>query len=396
MIAKSVVHDDTSKPPPAKRSLFNKPAWSRPSSSGTSNLFHRSDQTYIASAAEAERERKRNLAKKEQGVVRQETVESRSPKRRRMSDHHGDEDSSNASSPAPPPGEKTIPDLLKSRADDAFAALTSLKPKPSLLDEYESKIAQRNSRDGKQKAHISNVIDLDEVEASPTLPSQEPDADLELVEVPAPEEEEHFEDEEFPELARKAREKARRKRLEEGKTATNPKSLDSAEQYLPTTTPPPPEPDPALQILITSSIANTQPLIVKRKLSQRFKEVRLAWTEKQGFTPEFSDRIFLTWKGKRLFDVTSCKSLGIAVDANGHVSSKGDMMGDADGKIHMEAMTAEILEAYKKGKRNPSGQEAEQAVADEAPTEGQKPTDEVRIILKAREYEEFKLKVKPV
>ncbi|GKZ40163.1 hypothetical protein AbraIFM66950_002731, partial [Aspergillus brasiliensis] len=69
--------------------------------------------------------------------------------------------------------------------------------------------------------------------------------------------------------------------------------------------------EPIVQILITSRIPNTRPLIVRRKMNQSLKDVRLAWCNRQHFNKEMQDSVFLTWKGKRLFDVTTCRSLGV-------------------------------------------------------------------------------------
>ncbi|KAJ5409708.1 uncharacterized protein N7487_004067 [Penicillium crustosum] len=72
-----------------------------------------------------------------------------------------------------------------------------------------------------------------------------------------------------------------------------------------------PADDPIVQILISSEIANTKPLLVHRKMSQRLRDVRLAWCNRQNFDPQIQASIYLTWKGRRLFDVTTCRSLNI-------------------------------------------------------------------------------------
>lgn len=103
-----------------------------------------------------------------------------------------------------------------------------------------------------------------------------------------------------------------------------------------------------IQILITSKIAKTKPLIIQNKISQPLKGARLAWCAYQGLPEESHSTIFLTWKGRRLFDVTSCRSLNF--DA-GSVITRDLPPFDAffektDGsRIHMEAVTEEILAA---------------------------------------------------
>jgi len=84
---------------------------------------------------------------------------------------------------------------------------------------------------------------------------------------------------------------------------------------------PPPPPNPILSLLIHSTLPNTTPLLVKRRLNQRLKEVRLAWINKQltsGVSQDASfpppDKIILTWRNKRCYDFTSCASLGLVID----------------------------------------------------------------------------------
>ena len=132
----------------------------------------------------------------------------------------------------------------------------------------------------------SNIIDLEDEDDSS---KEDQDEDVEVTAVKRaeapPEEEEDFppSDEEFAELARKAREKARRKRLEAdalGPNCDQPSSgraddrsgrLEASQEL----TLPPAASDPVVSILITSRIANTSPLIVNRKVSQRLKDVRV-------------------------------------------------------------------------------------------------------------------------
>lgn len=93
-----------------------------------------------------------------------------------------------------------------------------------------------------------------------------------------------------------------------------------------------------VQILITSEIENTKALIVHRKMSQSLREVRLAWCKRQGFTEEMQSSVFLTWKDRRLFDVTTCKSLGFNItDVRSSMADEGTM------RVHMEAVTEDLF-----------------------------------------------------
>ncbi len=211
-------------------------------------------------------------------------------------------------------------------------------------------------------------------------------------------------EEEFPELAAQARERRRLRALGaiNSSTPSGPQSTTSLpaahDQFL---TPNTPAYDPVIFILITSPIPNTNPLIVHRKLSQRFQEIRTLWCDRQGFSKEFAASVFLTWRNRRLYDVTTCKSLGIKVDAEGKVIDKGSSsgLGDLDGKVHVEAMTDEILEEVKKNGPSSTqlaGQEDEDEEGERAKTPPKPAEEQVRIKLKAKDYEELKLIVKPV
>ena len=394
-----------------KRLLFNKPSWSKPQAlSNGANLFHRSNQTYVDSAAEVERERKRKLARKERERVRRENSEERSGKRRRIS---SDEDENNGSSSdekssrveehkvAPTPSKKDIVSI----PTPVSPQRTRVSPK-TLLERYEAAVdAKVLDIEKKLKAKSSDIINIEDDESDLELQVDKDDDDLAMVNPPRPSglDDQPPSDEEFPELARQARDKARRKRLEADIVSTTPDPSPSASsnsqlqrsQSLHQPTPPPPASDPVLQILITSTIPNTEPLIVNRKLSQRLKEVRITWVTRQQFTSDFAESVFLTWRGRRLFDVASCKSLGITVDSHGNIRTRGDSLEDLDGKIHMEAMTAEIFEAYKKARRNEVA-EGTEAPAEEPVVEEQKKEPQIRIILKARGFADVKIIVKPV
>lgn len=390
-------------PASQKRSLFNKPSWSRPQAlSNDTDLFHRSNQTYTDLASEAERARKRKLVRKERERVRPNVIVERAGKKRRLSEDEDDEDeddgSDESSSPSSHKYLKSSP--TQSKHHPVPPSRSPQKPihsPKSLLECYEAKLAASTlGQEQKQKPIFSEIIDLEDEEDSSALLGQESTWKSVMVKPAAPPEEDDqpYSDEEFPELARQAREKARRKRLEEDMVSTTA-SPRNGHLSLHSPMPPSSQPDPVLQILITSSIDNTIPLIVSRRLSQRLKDVRLAWEKRQNFSTDLTDPVFLTWRGKRVFDVTTCKSLGITVDETGSLSTKGSSWEEEEGQIHMEAMTANILEAYKKAKRNEATAQEDPAAQDEA-VAVQDHQVHVRIILKAKGLNDFKLQVRPV
>lgn len=409
--------ENLSKPAPFKKSLFNKPAWSKPQTTGNAlDFFHRSRQTYVDIAAEEERRRKRKLARKERERTQTAKSEERDGKRRRVSDYKDDEDDRTSSGSeqeeaVKSPTAKVLPiDSRRSPSPERQQI-----PPQSLLKQYEEITALPEYKDEKKQSDLRpgqpHIIDLGEGDSPPSAFQDEDQP--ESTSVPAHQLTQYEDDsllasdEEFPELARKAREKTRQKQLEaEAASATlDPSQSDTGNRSLQRSfslqqpTPSPQPVDDIVSILITSRIANTTPLIVNRRISQRLKDVRVTWCDRQGFTPEATATVFLTWRGKRLFDVTTCKSLGIGVSAEGTIVMKGekDLLGEEERQIHMEAMTEEILEDFKKSKRRAIDDEDTEESARQGSEQAERPPEEqVRIILKAKGLDDFKLKVKPV
>ena len=402
---------------PPKRSLFNKPAWSNPSKiGGADDLFHRSNQTYVKLAAEAEERRKKKLAKLQRQRESEKALEGPPGKRRCVSDDSDDGSDSSSSEEKPHHAAKEKVHLSRSHAPAHREAGPSDAVEPTsvsegLTEQPDISLNENNPNPKIAKASFPSpprTIDLEE-QTSQSQIRKDDELEITMSRISRPAEDDGLplSDEEFPELARKAREMARRKRLEAESAPASQDSFHvsgddvqfSRSDSLRAPTPECPPPNPAIEILLTSSIPNTVPLIVTRKISQRLKEVRLAWCARQHFSPEFTATVFLTWRGNRLFDVTTCKSLGIAVDPGGDILLKGrkDVMGEQGRKIHMEATTEEILAEHQRSKRRTTAEtvEDDSQVEEVAPVVKEK-EPQVRIILKARGYEDFKLIVKPV
>jgi len=226
--------------------------------------------------------------------------------------------------------------------------------------------------------------------------------------VPAPEADEglQFSDEEFPELIQQAREREREKEQQKKRTATSfseknhaVKGSDNLDDIFDSGTTTPVDVDPTIEILITSKIEGTKPLKVKRKLYQRLKEVRLSWCDKQSIDGQPLDEaykatMFLTWKKIKVYDVTTCSSLGLKIDGRGRLKGAPDGI-DPEGRIHLEAWTEEAWNYYTtrkaaKQKREQGGSDDE-AAAREAEENA---VPKVKIIMKARGMEDFKIAVK--
>jgi hypothetical protein len=392
---------------PPKRPLFNKPSWSNPTRiESADDLFHRSNQTYLQIAAEAEERRKKRIAKLQQERKSEDVIGGRRDKRRRFSDDSEDDGDSSGSEKRPDVATGENIDLGRPNVppNRDTSLPIAVNPKPTsepLSTRPEDLVNERNLNKAKASVSSRDIIDLED---------EESDGDLQVtapkVSRPAEEDELPSSDDEFSELAKKAREKARRIRPAVDSVLASQNSSHAAQgdlQIQPSKSlrePPPscPPLDPVVQLLITSQIPNTEPLIVSRKVSQRLKEVRLVWCERQHFTAEFIPKVFLTWKGNRLFDVTTCKSLGIDVGLDGGILLKGrkDIMGDCDGKIHMEATTEEIFAEQQKAKRRVISERADDNEVEEVVPVAQATEAQVRIILKAKGFEDFKLRVKSV
>ncbi|OQO08955.1 hypothetical protein B0A48_05845 [Cryoendolithus antarcticus] len=204
-------------------------------------------------------------------------------------------------------------------------------------------------------------------------------------------------DPDFAALARQAR--ARQSKLARSILTDLP--LHASANHLPTP-PPPLEPDPEVQLLITSQIADTKPLRVIRRLSQRLQEVRHAWCGKQGFTPAQIQEIFFIHNMRRVYDATTCRSLGLDVNEEGAVFLKGSEGMEGADKVHLEAVNAEIFEELKRltareeaAKRGEEEPEAVGIGEQEAEQQEAKGDALIRVILKAKATGDWKLKVKP-
>lgn len=152
--------------------------------------------------------------------------------------------------------------------------------------------------------------------------------------------------------------------------------------------------DPAVEILITSEIPNTKPLLVRRKMSQGLREVRLAWCKRQGLATGTQSQVYLTWKGRRLFDVTTCKSLAIKRDSTRFSSFiDDDLMEDQELRIHMVAVTDDPL---LKNQSSASKDLGDQPPTSPGPKIQHAEDDEpMRLIFRSPGFNDLKVKARP-
>ncbi|KAL4985070.1 ubiquitin-2 like Rad60 SUMO-like-domain-containing protein [Aspergillus falconensis] len=149
--------------------------------------------------------------------------------------------------------------------------------------------------------------------------------------------------------------------------------------------------DTVVHILITSEIANTKPLVIQRKMSQSLKGVRLAWCARQNLPKELHPNVFLTWKGRRLFDVTTCRSLNISAYTK-EISQFDEFFSDTDTcRVNMEAVTEEIYAARHRTSPNVVAVDPTSTGLTESEDAEQYAKNEV--ILKCPGYDDFKIRV---
>ena len=378
-----------------KRSLFNRPAWVKTSSTEDEDIFHRSNRKYAGIDSDnIKRTRiEENLTKPSQ--------EAKLSASKTSAQLLSAEDNNKDRSGNPPAKVETCPQLevpvqsssLRERYEEDLCAAKLLGGRVSSA--LEPLIIDLEDEEDLEEVTRAKVA-VDHPNPSPHRSSGLNAGNLEPEDVDA--------DEEFPELARKAREKARKQYLQQDLVQAEDVSncnietnlVDAGSRATRTQESPPTSSDPNVQILVTSKIQSSRPLIVTRKFSQRLKDVRLAWIKYQNIPDPAIHQTFLTWRGKRLFDVTSCKSLGLHVDSEGVIAFQGDPLGN-ENQIHMIAMTTEQYERYKKAKEDPElGDEDGDNHDQELPENPQQSDPEVRIILKSKSLTDFKLKVRPV
>lgn len=277
-----------------------------------------------------------------------------------------------------------VPNFQHSRCCSSSSSLEESNSKPAgkaveVVGNNVIELASEESSDGtRSHDHTKGPASLKPVDGALSKESYSSDSDAEI-----------------RELAAKARE---RRRLQEEGQRTFKNVEEDGSPAMPASASPTSlnaktKPDSVIEILITSVIPNTKPLIVQRRLSQRLKEVRLAWCERQDFSPDFTDLVFLTWRNRRLYDVTTCKNLQFKSQRKSQDSM------DDDGEIirvHLEAITEEILAATKQ-KTNSSGRpDMDKSDSTDIKNANELKAEQLKIKVRAPGYEDHKLIVKPV
>jgi hypothetical protein len=212
-------------------------------------------------------------------------------------------------------------------------------------------------------------------------------------------EEEPQSDDEFAELLQQAKERRNQKLAEQNAGKNLDQSTNNSQSYnsiddIFLMDEPKKEADPVLEILVTSHIDGSKPLIAKRRLKSRLQEVRKSWCDKQLLdgqpmfpSAETKNCVFLTYRGKRLYDLTACSSLGLKIDAEGRVLD--DSEGDMNGRVHLYAWTADLFDQYQRNQAK-----KQQGVEEEEPAKPEVQETRIRVTLKSKNHGEHKLKAR--
>lgn len=376
-------------------SLFNRPAWAKQQLSSDkdkdqpeANIFSHS-HSYQDIVAEQEKRKKEKAEKKKAKAerrssgkreVKEEPTGEITPKRRRITGEESEK-------------------LLKRVGLPARLELSDDEgPAMEHTPRRRSPRKQGNDTQAGKSSAPAAVIDLggsseeDNHIDSETMPEASRTQAAETVEEVQDESED-----EFAELARKARQQRQQSNNRSSHTpgVASPSpgvgSVNDHNHDRP--------PDPVIQLFITSPLPGTNPLIVHRKLSQSIGAIRQAWCQKQAFSKEFADRVFFIHRMRRVYDVTTCRSLGLEADQFGNVTMRGAEGREGVEKVLVEAVTDEIFQQMKEQKDKDAQSKAGMPVIEEqedAAEEAAQKESTIRVTLKAKGQADFKLKVKPV
>ncbi|OJD25210.1 hypothetical protein ACJ73_03418 [Blastomyces percursus] len=429
------------------RSFFKKPDWAKTDSTpGQSTEFYRrSEQVYTdiisrkldeGSEDDEKNEEASNHLQDDRLQEPQSSLESRGSKRPRVS-----REESVPSTKCPCRDSEGCEKRKEDQADvkEKLYSVQRMQQAPAVTMSH-TQVKNPPTKVNNELPPPATVVELDSdsdtgslrpksqgVQATQPHSKQAPKHDLDDEE---DDDDDLYAEEEYAELARKARERARLQRAASAgntgpdpatagaRTTQSPNIINHATKSTSNTPDRQSQPvEPIVRILITSDLPNTNPLIVQRRLNQDLRDVRRAWCSRQGFDDNLMASVFLTWKGRRLFDVTTCKSLGVLEDKERGLLQPlpiRDYYNDSDDdgrdsdllEVHMEAVTEKLFEERKRqamkasqGESGGSGEdEADDDNDDEEGNETGRETQEKQnvflIILKCPGVEDLKIRVR--
>ncbi|RKU46298.1 hypothetical protein DL546_007707 [Coniochaeta pulveracea] len=303
--------------------------------------------------------------------------------------------------------------------------LRSSGPVVPLDDDDDDVVISQNSPRTRRQVSQNAVRDADSSSVYETPPSHRgtkrgedsDDDDLLISDTPAKDEPAP----EFAEYVKRAREKAQREakaREEAGKVAAARRDTTgfitedtlSSRSGSAANTPRPDAVEPIVQCVVSSEIPGASRKMFVLGLNGYLKKIRTHWVILCGLE-HLMDSVFLTWKGNRTYDTTTCASLGIDRDASKgmvksrHSVSKGTI---EYGPIEFEAWTDELYTEYQRRKEQERLRLLGELDDDDDEDKPTQPGSEVadgdggaphgttlKVILKARDQEPVKFKVHP-
>ena len=421
------------------RSLFNRPQWSAPHpTEAKGDIFSRGAQSYAARVAEREAKRQKRAARKSSKAPSEDEKNEHREKRRRISDDdqssddesEGDDDGIEAkdnkteqrSAKDSTAKQRAATDELSVSASPAPVTSPALnhvsqasQPKIEDLDIKKSPqaTAETPNPSAESQPSKSNVIELTDDESDSRtdfllVANSESRANTTSETAATTNEAAAVQDEglassedEFPELAQKARQLARERKLGIHRSISPaPAPYEAADELKFSASraegnQSKPE-APVIKLLVTSRIPNTRRLEVRRKLDQRLRDVRRAWCQHSNLSEQDMMDVILVWRDMRMYDSSSCESLGLGVGADGDITLHGKRRSGEDmDRVGLEAMTIAMFEEMKREKQRRKALEdgAEQPEVEEQPKPKPKEAVEpkVRLVLRARGLSEVKV-----
>ncbi|KAI1395377.1 hypothetical protein F4819DRAFT_194774 [Hypoxylon fuscum] len=157
------------------------------------------------------------------------------------------------------------------------------------------------------------------------------------------------------------------------------------------------EDDPVIQILVHSRLDGIHVLMFRRKLSQQLTVVYKTWVEQQvakhSLIPRSTlETMFFTWKGNKVYQHTTLKTLGIKPERDGKLypTWKTEREGyHGRDKVLFEAWTQELYDDYLKEKEKQRLRDLGELLDDEPNQETEQPQDsqndqKIRVQFKAK------------
>ncbi|KAJ5085624.1 hypothetical protein N7532_010395 [Penicillium argentinense] len=345
------------------RSFFKKPEWASKSGDTQPEFYRRSEQIYsdiVATNRAAHRKTKSPPDTVEEAI----TEDDRCSKRPRLPENYGE-----------------VPELTE---PSQFASESDGEKPPNLS------ITQDRGNEAQQPLYEEKQL-YEEKHSSTTAAAELPDSDLTQAHKYADRPSSPVSS--ASHQSRQNADPAAHQTKNKGETKENPPEDPNTETFCQSPNQSLPEVDDTIvQILITSEIPNSRSLIVHRKMSQGLRDVRVEWCKRQGIPTEMQSSIYLTWRGRRLFDVTTCRSLGVKAENNRSILGfEDDTAADPEElRIHMVATTENtaLLHSEPLPFKSESTQLPPQNPEDE-------PNQQIKLILRSPGLDDFKIKARP-